>query len=82
MTCQFWDNSKEGPERKSVWICDPWNSYLRTIEEQCEQARIAYELEQDLQRERELQPETEVQEPEEIEEALVLDWFREEPEDG
>lgn len=38
----------------SVWICDPWNSYLNRLVDLCELNRVVEETAEDLRIEREI----------------------------
>jgi hypothetical protein len=56
-----------------VHCCDPWEGYLRYLEEQCEVEWREHELELDLKREAELNPPVEEADIEVIDLALAAD---------
>jgi len=63
-----------------IFSCDPWDEFLKQLEDDCERARLEYELEQDLDRERELYPEIDEVQPDYLD-ATCCDWIQVDPEE-
>ena len=54
-----------------VFVCDPWEGYLRYLEQRCEEEWREHELELDLAREAELNPPKEEADVEYVELAVA-----------
>lgn len=65
-----------GPVPFMIWCCDPWDTYIRQIEDDCRREALLEEIEMDLGRERELLPPTEIGDVEYVEVELLAEVQR------
>lgn len=59
----------------TIFVCRPWDGYMRSLEALCEQEGRVQELELDLERDRELRWERpDIINPKTVPAEIVLEW--------